>query len=59
MHIDGLMLRGRNPIADALELRLFCIKPPMYISRFVFRDSSPTAGAPLLTRFNLKPSIKK
>ena len=27
LHIDGLMQKRPNPIANALELRLFCIKP--------------------------------
>ena len=28
--IDGLMQERRNSIANALELRLFCIKPSLY-----------------------------
>ena len=27
IHIDGLMQKGRNSSALAMELRLFCIKP--------------------------------
>ena len=27
VHIDGLMKKRRNSIANALELRIFCIKP--------------------------------
>ena len=29
IYIDGLMQKRRNSIANALELRLFCIKPPI------------------------------
>ena len=29
-HIDGLMQKRRNSIANALELRLFCIKPSVW-----------------------------
>ena len=32
IHIDGLMQKRHNSIANALELRLFCIKPWIYCS---------------------------
>ena len=36
VHVDALMQKRRNSIANALALRLFCIK--LYIYRYVFID---------------------
>ena len=37
-HIDGLVQEGRNSNANALELRLSCIKPSWTFQIFAFSD---------------------